>query len=229
MASRFLIRSGAGAPTNSNLLDKEIGYDTTNKKLYINDSGVIRPITKSAYEYAVEGGFVGTEQEFAQLLNLCDPVKYSFTVGSNTYYAYAAKIGKTIVLLMPEFTGLSGVGTTTLFTLATAYRPSVQRRFDYMCFSSAGYGTMVSAFLIVETTGKVKILSNISGIPSGNIFFAKSFGFATTVNLGEGFESSICHNSSLTKKKFLFSFVFSLIHSIAFRCSSRISEAIQII
>lgn len=110
-------------------------------------------------------------------LKIGDPVQCSFTLGSNTYYAYVAKIGKAVVLLMPEFTGLSGTGTTTLFTLATAYRPSVQRRFDYICFSSAGYGTMASAFLVVETTGEVKIMSNVSGIPSGNVFFAKSFNY----------------------------------------------------
>ncbi len=45
MASRFQIRSGSSTPSPSDLLDKELGYNVNDKKLYINDNGSIHKIT----------------------------------------------------------------------------------------------------------------------------------------------------------------------------------------
>ena len=45
MANRFQIRSGSSIPSPSDLLDKELGYNVNDKKLYINNNGSIEEIT----------------------------------------------------------------------------------------------------------------------------------------------------------------------------------------
>ena len=51
MANRIQIRHGAGAPINGNdlmLLPFELGWDTTNKALYINDDGYLISLSSRA-------------------------------------------------------------------------------------------------------------------------------------------------------------------------------------
>jgi hypothetical protein len=45
MANRFQIRSGSSTPSPLDLLDKELGYNVNDKKLYINNNGSIQEIT----------------------------------------------------------------------------------------------------------------------------------------------------------------------------------------
>lgn len=44
MANRIQIRRGSGTPTSNNLLQYELGWDTTNLALYINNSGTIKKV-----------------------------------------------------------------------------------------------------------------------------------------------------------------------------------------
>lgn len=48
MANRLQIRRGSSIPTTSNLLSYELGWDTTNKILYINSDSAIEPISDRA-------------------------------------------------------------------------------------------------------------------------------------------------------------------------------------
>ena len=48
MANRIITRSGASAPSSSNLLDKELGYSTNNPTLYIRDGNNIVPLAGTA-------------------------------------------------------------------------------------------------------------------------------------------------------------------------------------
>ena len=45
MASTYLIKRGANIPDNTQLLEYELGFSTTTKKLYINDNGDIRELS----------------------------------------------------------------------------------------------------------------------------------------------------------------------------------------
>lgn len=45
MASTCLIKRGANIPDNTQLLEYELGFSTTTKKLYINDNGDIRELS----------------------------------------------------------------------------------------------------------------------------------------------------------------------------------------
>ena len=50
MANRFQIRSGSSTPSSLNLLDKELGYNVNDKKLYINNNGSIQEVTSVIIE-----------------------------------------------------------------------------------------------------------------------------------------------------------------------------------
>ena len=50
MANRFQIRSGSSTPSSLNLLDKELGYNVNDKKLYINNNGSIQEVTSATIE-----------------------------------------------------------------------------------------------------------------------------------------------------------------------------------
>lgn len=73
MSNKIILKHGAGAPADGVLDEAELGFDTTEKKLYIgySDNNVLKilPIeSKSAYEYAKEGGYTGTEADFVEKL-----------------------------------------------------------------------------------------------------------------------------------------------------------------
>ena len=46
MANTILIKHGSGIPTSSNLKSFELGYSTTEEKLYINQNGIVKEVIK---------------------------------------------------------------------------------------------------------------------------------------------------------------------------------------
>lgn len=50
---RFQLRSGSTIPTAENLLDKELGYSTSNKRLYINNNDDIQCINGIFFTYTI--------------------------------------------------------------------------------------------------------------------------------------------------------------------------------
>ena len=53
MASTYLIKRGANIPDNTQLLEYELGFSTTTKKLYINDNGDIRELSSISLKTSV--------------------------------------------------------------------------------------------------------------------------------------------------------------------------------
>ena len=47
MANTIKIKAGSGTPTTSNIVDRELAFDRSADKLYINDNGTIVDLTGS--------------------------------------------------------------------------------------------------------------------------------------------------------------------------------------
>ena len=47
MANTIKIKAGSGTPTTSDIVDKELAFDRSADKLYINDNGTIVDLTGS--------------------------------------------------------------------------------------------------------------------------------------------------------------------------------------
>ena len=59
MANTIKIKAGSGTPTTSNIVDRELAFDRSANKLYINDSGTIVDLTGSASSGDIEGVTAG--------------------------------------------------------------------------------------------------------------------------------------------------------------------------
>lgn len=71
MSNKIILKHGAGAPADGVLDEAELGFDTLGHNLYIgySDDGALKVASiggASAYEYARNGGYTGTEEDFIQ-------------------------------------------------------------------------------------------------------------------------------------------------------------------
>jgi len=60
MANTIKIKAGSGTPTTSDIVDKELAFDRSADKLYINDNGTIVDLTGSGASGDIEGVTAGT-------------------------------------------------------------------------------------------------------------------------------------------------------------------------
>ena len=59
MANTIKIKSGSGTPTTSDIQDKELAFDRSADKLYINDAGTIVDLSGSGASGDIEGVTAG--------------------------------------------------------------------------------------------------------------------------------------------------------------------------
>ena len=93
MANTILIKHGSGIPTSSNLKSFELGYSTTEEKLYINQNGIVKEAVKipDATPIGIIAPYAGIDTTIPSNWHICD----GSTLNKNDYPELFAIIGTT--------------------------------------------------------------------------------------------------------------------------------------
>ncbi len=179
MANRFQIRSGSSTPSPSDLLDKELGYNVNDKKLYINNNGSIEEITTGRL-LEIAGG-VATEAwyEFADLV-----ITRQFGSGAGTFTLQSSGLRRFTAIifvrlyqqsemsatgLVPQYTtlhvtGMTGITSDDIRGILVTDTTAEKRMRFFVRLPSYARGTIFASGLEGDITPKAE---RVDALPSG--------------------------------------------------------------